>query len=352
MTGADGSRAAGPLPADHHPARPPPLPRRAAGPALPRAVGNRVRLPTRCATPCSTAGSCAPATGPALEQETWALLALYQLLRMAMTDATATRPRHRPRPGQLHHRPASRPRPAHHRPRHHPRDPSRPRRHRPRRPGQPCCHARRPRYSARTVKSQPVPLPQPATDDPRPALPAAITAITITITTPAPGISTRPAPRTAAAPQPGTRRHRRHHPHEHRPRPPLDRPRTRRAPPASPTAPCSPSSPHWTRTGHLTRTSPGTYALHTPPHNHWTNPARPLTTRHWRHDRSDAPSCRFPVALRVRTENVALGAGPSTVALGAGPHAGVRPLPSRCRTSHPRRSERCRGAAARRCRSG
>ena len=29
---------------------------------------------------------------PGLEQETWALLALYQLLRMAMTDATATRP--------------------------------------------------------------------------------------------------------------------------------------------------------------------------------------------------------------------------------------------------------------------
>jgi hypothetical protein len=29
---------------------------------------------------------------PGLEQETWALLALYQLLRMAMTDAAATRP--------------------------------------------------------------------------------------------------------------------------------------------------------------------------------------------------------------------------------------------------------------------
>src|SRR5205823_11606689 len=29
---------------------------------------------------------------PGLEQEIWALLATYQLLRMAMTDATATRP--------------------------------------------------------------------------------------------------------------------------------------------------------------------------------------------------------------------------------------------------------------------
>ena len=29
---------------------------------------------------------------PGLEQEIWALLALYQLLRRAMTDATATRP--------------------------------------------------------------------------------------------------------------------------------------------------------------------------------------------------------------------------------------------------------------------
>ena len=37
---------------------------------------------------------------PGLEQETWALLTLYQLLRMAMVDAV--RPaRHRPGPGQL-----------------------------------------------------------------------------------------------------------------------------------------------------------------------------------------------------------------------------------------------------------
>jgi hypothetical protein len=40
---------------------------------------------------------------PGLEQETWALLTLYQLLRMAMVTAIETRPR-RPGPGQLHHR--------------------------------------------------------------------------------------------------------------------------------------------------------------------------------------------------------------------------------------------------------
>ena len=43
MTGADGSRVRGPLPADHHPDRPPPLPGRGPGPALPRALGCDVR---------------------------------------------------------------------------------------------------------------------------------------------------------------------------------------------------------------------------------------------------------------------------------------------------------------------
>jgi hypothetical protein len=53
---------------------------------------------------------------PGVEQELWALLTLYQLLRMAMVTATETRARHQPRPGQLHHRPGHRPRPAHRRP--------------------------------------------------------------------------------------------------------------------------------------------------------------------------------------------------------------------------------------------
>ena len=51
MTGADGSRVARPLPADHHADRPPPLPGRRPGPALPRAVGDRIRLPRPAAHP-------------------------------------------------------------------------------------------------------------------------------------------------------------------------------------------------------------------------------------------------------------------------------------------------------------
>ena len=48
-----------------------------------------------------------------LDQETWALLALYQAIRREMVTRRRDRPRHRPRPRQLHHRPAGRPR--HHR---------------------------------------------------------------------------------------------------------------------------------------------------------------------------------------------------------------------------------------------
>jgi Insertion element 4 transposase N-terminal len=62
---------------------------------------------------------------PGLEQETWALLTRYQLLRMAMVDAI--RPgRHRPGPGQLHYRDGSRQGPAHRRPRDLPGRPGRP----------------------------------------------------------------------------------------------------------------------------------------------------------------------------------------------------------------------------------
>ena len=42
VTGADGSRVRGQLPADHHADGPPPVPGRRGGPALPRAVGDRV----------------------------------------------------------------------------------------------------------------------------------------------------------------------------------------------------------------------------------------------------------------------------------------------------------------------
>ena len=124
---------------------------------------------------------------PGLEQETWALLALYQLLRMAMTDATG--------PGT---------------------DPDRASfttalqtatdqltsaQHITGGPSAltPAILAtllppRRPRYSARTIKRTRSRYPARGHDGPRPHLPATITAIHITITTPPPG----PAPRRPA----------------------------------------------------------------------------------------------------------------------------------------------------------
>ena len=71
-----------------------------------------------------------------LEQETWALLTLYQLLRTAMVTAIETCPGTDPDRGQLHHRDRSRQRQAHRRPRHLPGRPGRPaRRDRPGRAG-------------------------------------------------------------------------------------------------------------------------------------------------------------------------------------------------------------------------
>ena len=87
-----------------------------------------------------------------LEQEIWALLALYQALRRAMVAAVETAPGHRPRPGQLHYRPANRHR---HRDRSRRRDHQRrprPRAPWPRRPGRPA-PAPPARVSVRKVKS-------------------------------------------------------------------------------------------------------------------------------------------------------------------------------------------------------
>jgi transposase IS4-like protein/DDE family transposase len=137
---------------------------------------------------------------PGAEQETWALLALYQLLRMAMTDAAATAGADPDRASfttalqaaidQLTAAagviPAA--------------------------PGTPgaigravlagLLPARRPRYSARKVKSSTSRYPA-RTGDPRPALPQTITAVTITICAPPPG-GRRPGPRpaTPASPPP------------------------------------------------------------------------------------------------------------------------------------------------------
>ena len=83
-------------------------------------------------------------TPAGIDQEVYALLICYQLLRIAMADATAPT-RHRPRPGQLHHRPAHRPRPAHPGRRRHRRHRHRPgRHHRPRRAGQPAARPAHP----------------------------------------------------------------------------------------------------------------------------------------------------------------------------------------------------------------
>jgi hypothetical protein len=141
---------------------------------------------------------------PGLEQETWALLTSYQLLRMAITDALATHPHTDPDRASFTA--------ALHTARDtittasgiSPDGPAAPSITR-------AVHAtlhppRRPRYSARQVKS---PRSRyPARDGTRPALPAAITAITITITSPPPGPRhTRPSPATRRKPRPATLRH-------------------------------------------------------------------------------------------------------------------------------------------------
>jgi hypothetical protein len=195
---------------------------------------------------------------PGAEQEIWALLAAYQLLRMAMTDAAATAAADPDRAGftaalqtareQLAAAPGLT-------------------------PGAPwpgtigravlavLLHPRRPRYSARTVKSPACRYPA-RRDDPRPALPEKITAITITICAPPP----------ASRPRPGTLRHRLTAIMSTHPRPWTARELATRLR-ISLTA-LHPSLAHWTTAGHLTRTSPGTYTLPaTPPP--LTNPPDP-----------------------------------------------------------------------------
>jgi hypothetical protein len=194
---------------------------------------------------------------PGLEQETWALLALYQLLRMAMTDATATRPGTDPdrasfttalqaardqlttataitSPGVTTRAVLASLLPP-----------------------------RRPRYSTRTLKTSRSRYPT-RTTGPRPGQPTTITAIDIAITTPPAGKNTRPSPRARRRSQPGTRRHR-----------VLALMQTQ--PSRSWTGNELSTTLHipqrnlltqlatWAHTGFLTRTSPGTYALPAPP---------------------------------------------------------------------------------------
>jgi Insertion element 4 transposase N-terminal/Transposase DDE domain len=192
---------------------------------------------------------------PGLEQETWALLALCQLLRMAMTDAAATAGADPDRASfttaqqaaidQLTAAQGICPATPH--------------------PGvigravlAGLLHARRPRYSARKVKSPASRYPgRPG--DPRPALPQKITAVTITICPPPPA-GHSPRPRARRQPAPGTLRHRvtallRAGPA--RPRTGRELAALLRLRPGY----LQSHLAHWTSAGHLTRTSPGTYTL-------------------------------------------------------------------------------------------
>jgi Insertion element 4 transposase N-terminal/Transposase DDE domain len=198
---------------------------------------------------------------PGLEQETWALLTLYQLLRMAMVTAAQARPGTDPdRASFTTALEAARDQltaargicPA------GPAD----------LPGvigravlAGLLPARRPRYSARKLKCATARYPG-TSNDPRPASTTAISAVTITITTPPPGR----APRRSRPSRPPAGSHRHH------------------VITLMNTAPARTWTGHelaatlqlsyrpllsqlgrWARTGHLTRTSPATYALPTPP---------------------------------------------------------------------------------------
>jgi hypothetical protein len=196
---------------------------------------------------------------PGLEQETWGLLTLYQLLRMAMTDAAQSAGADPDRASfttameaaadQLIQARGIIP-------------------DAPDLPGvigravlAGLLPARRPRYSARKVKCAASRWPARA-DDPRPALPAVITAVTITITTPAPGRAPRRA--RLRRPRPASRRHRVITLMGTTP----VRPWTARD--LAATLQIDQASLHgqlgrWARNGYLTRVSPATYALTNPP---------------------------------------------------------------------------------------
>jgi hypothetical protein len=210
---------------------------------------------------------------PGAEQETWALLALYQLLRMAMVTATGTRPGTDPdrasfttaletAKDQLITAAGICP------------------------PGPPdlpgvigravlatLLHARRPRYSTRKVKC---PLSRyPGRTGGRPPRPAAITAIDIAITTPPPAAAPAPRHRAARPPRPPTRREQitRHITSS----PPRDWTGAELARLAGTTLKVMLTQlGDWTRAGYFTRTSRGTYKLTTPaPSTPLTNPPDP-----------------------------------------------------------------------------
>jgi hypothetical protein len=133
VTLADGTRY-WPLPAGHHPARSPPLQRRRADPPVPRALGTRDRLSRAAAHPAERPGLAIKRPG---RPGTGNLGAAGPVPGAAPGDGhrSRDRPGHRPRPGQLHHRPANRHRHRHRSPRRDSRRRHRKRAHRLRRPG-------------------------------------------------------------------------------------------------------------------------------------------------------------------------------------------------------------------------
>ena len=254
----------GPVPADHHAPGPPALPGAGPDPALPREMGNRDRLLRAALHPAARARAAPwrparPGTGN--------LGAADPLPAPADGHGRCHRgpARHRPGPGQLHHRPGNCPRPAHRRRGHLPHDPA----------AQPgvigravlatLLPARRPRYSARIVKCSTSRYHE--NDDSRPRLPAAITAIGITVHTPplAPGAPGR-ARYSVQAPrpdQPPTRRQR------------ITEIMTSQSPrdwsghELAQLLGVKPRNMHtqlgeWAKIGFFTRTGYGTYALNTP----------------------------------------------------------------------------------------
>jgi hypothetical protein len=211
---------------------------------------------------------------PGAEQETWALLALYQLLRMAMVTATGTRPGTDPdrasfttaletakdqliaAAGICPPGPADL-------------------------PGAigravlaTLLPARRPRYSTRKVKCPLSRYPGRGGGG-RPPRPAAITAIDIAITAPPPATATAPRRRPARPPRPPTRRQQ--ITSYITSRPPRDWTGTELARLAGATLHVMLTQlGDWTRAGYFTRTSRGTYRLTTPPpHPPLTNPPDP-----------------------------------------------------------------------------
>ena len=246
----------GQLPADHHAAGLAPLPGRGTDPPLPRALGNRGRLPGAAAHPARRVRAALPRPG---RRRAGTVGAAGRLPGAAdgHDRRRRVRPGHRPGPGQLHRRAGSRPRPGHRRPRH--RGPRRPGRHRPDRPRRPGRPAARPPAALQRPQGQmlhlPLPRPRPRTgQDPLPAVrsPGCRSPSSPRPRTGPPRVPATQRPAARPPPAPARNQKRPGHPHHGQPaRTRLVRTRTRgqlgikprNCSPSSPNGPASASSP-------------------------------------------------------------------------------------------------------------